>query len=133
MNLKKIIEDSLDSMWNNSTYGGNNELPRKDYVPYTTSQGYGFPYQQGVDPSIPPQDDGKATTTPWPLQDIETDLSNSFISLLTAIEKLKQCSENNLSLTKTQKKVIQKFIKISVNALKRIEIVGLNFARLLKK
>jgi hypothetical protein len=135
MNLLKILEESIDSLWNNATYGATSELPRKDYQPYTTSSGYSYPYQQGIPPTATPGDEKteEAAVTPWPLHTIETDLSNSFIHLVTALEKMQECLDKNISITKNQKTKIKNLMKISTNALRRIELVGVNVSKIFKK
>ena len=126
MNLIKTIEESLDGLWNNSQYGGSNELPRKDYQPYSTSQGYSYPYQAGGNSGAPTEEPKNAISTPWPLNTIETDLSDSFVYLASAMNKMQQCLDGNASVKKEQRDKIKKLLKISSNALKRIEVVGLN-------
>jgi Spy/CpxP family protein refolding chaperone len=67
------------------------------------------------------------------LHTIETDLSNSFIHLVTALEKMQECLDKNISITKNQKTKIKNLMKISTNALRRIELVGVNVSKIFKK
>ena len=130
MNLEKAIEESLDGLWNNRQYGGTSELPRKDYQPYSTSQGYSFPYQAGGNAVVPPEENPKATSIPWPLSTVENDLSDSFVYLVSAYNKMKRCLKENPSLKKDQRQNIKKLMKFTAQALKRIEFVGLNVVKI---
>lgn len=129
MNLEKIINESLDGLWNNRQYGGTNELPRKDHQPYSTSQGYSYPYQAGGASEPPPEENAKAVSTPWPLNTVESDLSDSFVYLVSAYNKMKRCLNENPSLKEDQKQKIKKLMKLTGQALKRIEFVGLNIVK----
>ena len=129
MDLNKTIEESLDGLWNNRQYGGTNESPRKDYQPYSTSQGYSYPYQAGGATSIPSPEAEGVPSTPWPLNTIETDLSDSFVYLMSAFNKMKTCLEENPSLKKSQKANLRKLIKFAIGALKRIEFIGMNIIK----
>ena len=70
MNFKETLEESLDGLWNNRQYGGTNELPRKDYQPYSSSSGYSYPYQQGGNQMFPPtnREPDSIPSIPWPLE-----------------------------------------------------------------
>jgi hypothetical protein len=131
MDLDKTIEESLDGLWNNSQYGGVNELPRKDYQPYNPSGGYTFPYQSGMSPSSPVNPDPENTPSiPWPLQTVTDDLTDSFIYLVAAIKKMERCERENISISDKQRENLNKLIKISKSALVRIRNVGANVVKI---
>jgi hypothetical protein len=126
MDFKKTIEESLDGLWNNRQYGGTSEMPRKDYQPYSSSDGYSFPYQAGSPPVFPPTAPGPQNTPsiPWPLNTVTDDLSDSFVYLVAAVKKMQRCVDENPSLNVKQKEVIKKMVKAINSSLKNIERVG---------
>lgn len=126
MDLDKVLEESLDGLWNNRQYGGTSEMPRKDYQPYSSSNGYSFPYQAGSPPVLPPTAPAPQNTPsiPWPLNTVTDDLSDSFVYLLAAVKKMQRCVNENPSLNKKQREAIVEMVKMTNSALKRIEKVG---------
>jgi hypothetical protein len=126
MNLKDIIDESIDTLWNQRQYGASNEWPRKDFVPVGARNDYNFPYQKGSPPVFPPTTPTPPNTAdmPWPLQTVTEDLADSFVYLLEAHKKMKRCVKENPSISSEQKKNLIKLIKISKEALRAIEYVG---------
>lgn len=126
MNFEETIEESLDGLWGNRQYGGNSELPRKDYQPYSTSNGYTFPYQSGSPPATPPipQDPDNTVSVPWPLNNVTNDLADSFVYLLSAYRCMQRCIKENPALNKKQKMAIKILLKFTKGALMRIKKVG---------
>ena len=137
MNFEETLEESLDGLWNNRQYGGTNELPRKDYQPYSSSQGYSFPYQKGSPPVFPPTapEPEKIPSIPWPLDTVTSDLADSFVYLFSAYKKMQRCVNENPSLNKRQKlaiKVLMKLTKTSLIGIKKVGSNILNFANLVE-
>lgn len=125
MDLNEVLNESLDGMWRNKPYGGNSEPPRKDYMPYTTKDGYAYPFQQGGSAAMPPSPDPDNTPDlPWPLQGITEDLSDSFVYLATAYQKMERCVKENPAPSDRQKEKIKKLMKFVEEALIRIKEVG---------
>lgn len=128
MDLDKALNESLDGMYNNRQYGGTSEMPRKDYQPYNSSGSYTFPYQAGSPPVFPPTapDPQNTASIPWPLNTVTDDISDSFVYLLASVKKMERCLKENPSLNDKQKEAIKELMKISNEALERIEVVGAN-------
>jgi len=126
MDLGKVLEESLDGMWNNRQYGGKTEMARKDFQPYNSSSGYSFPYQSGGNPTLPPTAPGPENTPsiPWPLNTVTDDLSDGFVYLVSAVKKMQRCIDENPSLNDKQREVIGKMVKSINFSLKNIEKVG---------
>jgi len=131
MNLKKTLEEELDGLWNNRQYGGASESPRKDYQPYSSSNGYSFPYQAGSPPVMPPTAPSPEgiPSMPWPLETVSVDLADAFVYLISAFNKLNRCIEENPSLNTKQRSVIKILLKLLKGSLLRIEKVGNNIVR----
>ncbi len=131
MNFKETLDESLDGLWNNRQYGGVSELPRKDYQPYTTSNGYSFPYQAGSPPVFPPTtpEAEPIASIPWPLETVTSDLADGFVYLFSALNKMKRCLNENPALNKKQKQVIKIFIKMLTIALVKTKKIGDNFIK----
>jgi hypothetical protein len=128
MNFKETIEESLDGVWNNRQYGGASELPRKDYQPYSSSNGYSFPYQNGAPPIFPPTTPPPDNTPslPWPLGTVTDDLADGFVYTLAAFNKMKMCLNENPSLNSKQKIAIKKLMKACGKAIYLTRKVGEN-------
>jgi hypothetical protein len=128
MDFDKALNESLDGMYNNRQYGATSETPRKDYQPYNSSGGYTFPYQAGSPPVFPPTapDPQNTASIPWPLNTVTDDISDSFVYLLASVKKMERCLKENPSLNDKQKEAIKELMKISNEALERIEVVGAN-------
>lgn len=126
MDLKKTLQESLDGLWNNRSYGGTNELPRKDYQPYSSSSGYSYPYQQGGNTMFPPTspDPQNTPSVPWPLTTVTDDLADAFVYILSALKKMERCLKENPSLKPKQKNVLKKYIKFTKAALYIIRKIG---------
>ena len=125
--LDETIEEAYDgAAWNNRQYGAYSEPPRKDYMPISSSDGYGFPYQRGAPPISPPTSPDPANTPeiPWPLQTVTDDFSDSFVYLVSALKKMEACLRMNPVLKKAQKHKLKEFIKYTKGALARIQVVG---------
>ena len=126
MNFKETLEESLDVLWNNRQYGGTNELPRKDYQPYSSSSGYSYPYQQGGNPMFPPtnREPDSIPSIPWPLETVTSDLADGFVYILSALKKLETTVKQNPTLSEKRKKLIGKYIKALKASLYIIKKVG---------
>jgi hypothetical protein len=125
MNLEKIIEEVYDR--GPQQYGAYSSAPRKDFVPLSTKDGYNYPNQQNQPlnnlTTPPPQ---APISYPWPLQTIVDDLSDSFICLLNAANKMSDCVKGNPTLSDEQKKEIFEFYRSSKKALDIIKKIGLD-------
>ncbi len=112
MKLNEVIEEMLGAP-GGKQYTAYNEPPRKDFVPYSNKAGYNYPYQQNTSATpapanaIPPH----IPSIPWPLEGVTEDLSDSYIYLLTAGNKINQALKNNPSLSPDQRKDLKKIFK----------------------
>lgn len=126
IDLNKILNESLESTWSPKQYPAYSQAPRKDFVPFSTKDGYNFPNQQnqavGFPPTVPQPPN--PSSVPWPLQTINTDLADAFVLLLAAAGKLSECVKNNtVSLTENQKSELLelfKKLKVSLNDIKDV-------------
>jgi hypothetical protein len=122
MDLHKALNEALDGLYNNPSYGGYSDAPRKDWGPQSNQYGYNFPYQKG-NPSFPPVGPPTEQTAdmPWPLQTITDDLVKSFMSLLEASNKIENCLRLNTSLEKNQREKLNSLSKYSLKILSAIK------------
>jgi hypothetical protein len=127
MKLNEVIEEMLGAP-GGKQYTAYNEPPRKDFVPYSNKAGYNYPYQQNTSATpapvnaIPPH----IPSIPWPLEGVTEDLSDSYIYLLTAGNKINQALKNNPSLSPDQRKDLKKYLKLCKDALDIIKNIGVN-------
>lgn len=126
MELNGIIEEMLGDP-GGKQYPAYNEPPRKDFVPYSNKAGYNYPYQQGSDAvplvnSIPPH----IPSIPWPLETVTADLSDSYLYLFTAGNKINQALKSNPSMDRERKILLKKYLKECKVALNIIKDIGLN-------
>lgn len=122
-----VVEEAFDgAVWNNRRYSAYSEPPRKDYMPISTSDGYGFPYQRGAPPISPPTAPQPENTPeiPWPLHSVTEDFADSFVYLVSALNKMESCLRMNPVLNKKQRHELKKFIKYTKGAMARIKVVG---------
>jgi len=131
MDLNKVMNEALDGLWNNPSYGGYSDPPRKDWGPQSNQYGYNFPYQKNAPPLFPPTVPPPEQTAnmPWPLQTVTQDIADSFIYLLSASNKIENCLKLNQALNDKQRKHLDKLMKYSVEilgALKNLD-AKLNF------
>jgi hypothetical protein len=126
MKINDLIEEVYAS--GPKMYAAYSSAPRKDFVPYSTKDGYNFPYQKNAPPIHPPSAPQPPNTVsmPWPLQTINDDLSDGYIYLLAAAKKLSVCAKGNPSLTEEQKQQLITLYKELKIALQKIKNVGLN-------
>jgi len=126
MDLNKTLQESLDGLWGNRSYGGTSELPRKDYQPYSASSGYSYPYQQGGNTMFPPTspDPQNTLSVPWPMGNVTEDLADGFVYILSALKKMERCLNENPSLKPKQKKILKKYIKFLKAALYIVKKIG---------
>jgi hypothetical protein len=105
MNLDKVLSEAVGDIWNNAHYGATSEEPRKDFVGFSTRDGYNFPYQHNAPPVHPPSGPQPYQTAdlPWPLQTVSDDIRDSFVYLVAAHNKMKTCVDQNPSISKNQK------------------------------
>lgn len=125
MNLSNLIKEVYDSGPN--AYQAYSSAPRKDFVPYSTKDGYNYPYQKGGEPMYPPSapQPENPVALPWPLQTINDDLSDAFIYTLAAYKKIADCVKNNPTLTQDEKDgLLKQFKKLRI-ALRKIKEVGI--------
>jgi hypothetical protein len=122
MDLNKLLEESLDGLYNNRSYGGFSDPPRKDFGPQSNQSGYNFPYQKGT-PPFPLTGSGPEQTSnlPWPLPTITYDLSDGFVYILAAANKIENCLKLNKSLSKEQIKKLEGLSEYSNKILKAIK------------
>jgi hypothetical protein len=129
MDFDQIIEEIYDS--GGGSYSASSEAPRKDFAPMSSKAGYNNPYQRdGVYGNLtePPPD--APESMPWPLQTVTTDVADSFVYLMTAMNKMSQCVKQNPSLTKEAKKELLELYKKSKQALGLLRDVGLSINKL---
>jgi hypothetical protein len=129
MHLDKIIEEIYDGGGGN--YPAYSDPPRKDFAPMSNRSGYTNPYQAGgqVGNLTEPPPDAPASL-PWPLQTVTTDFADSFVYLMTGINKMVQCIKQNPTLPKDAKKDLVDLYKKSNEALKIIKEVGISINKL---
>jgi hypothetical protein len=123
MKLKDLIEEVYDQ--GPKSYPAYSSSPRKDFVPYSTKDGYNFPYQKNTPPIFPPEPPQPANPValPWPLQTINDDLSDAYIYLLGAAKKISDVVANNPTINseqKTQFTELYKDLKISLDHIKKV-------------
>lgn len=127
MKIDKVIEEMLGAP-GGKQYSAYNEPPRKDFVPYSNKAGYNYPYQQNTSTTpqpvntIPPH----IPSVPWPLETVTDDLSDSYVYLLTAGNKINQAIKNNSSLSKEKREELKKYLKDCKKALDLIKDIGTN-------
>lgn len=131
MDLNKIVEEIYNGGGGN--YPAYSSPPRKDFAPMSGSKtgGYDFPYQSGGSAGnlTEPAPDGPVSW-PWPLQTVTTDFADSFVLLMTGINKMSQCIKQNPTLQKTAKQDLIELFKKSKQALNIIKEVGLSLEKL---
>lgn len=123
MKLEELIEEVYDQ--GPKMYPAYSSAPRKDFVPYSTKDGYNFPYQNNAPPIFPPEppQPENPVALPWPLQTINDDLSDAYIYLLGAAKKISDVVANNPSINaeqKTQFTELYKDLKISLDHIKKV-------------
>lgn len=129
VNLKKILNEDVGSIWSPRQYSASSMAPRKDQGPlFSQKDGKNFPYQQNSPPIFPPSttEPQKPETFPWPMQTINTDLADGFVYLLAAAKKISQCAKQNPSLTAKQKDELLLTFKKMLKILKAVETIGLS-------
>jgi hypothetical protein len=121
MKFNSLVEEIYDTN-TNKNYPASSSAPRKDFAPVSTKDGYHYPYQNtGASEMENPLPD-TPITHPWELQTVSDDLSNSFISLIAASQKIIS-SKNNPALDLKQKQELNKILKYSrkiLNAIKNV-------------
>jgi hypothetical protein len=125
MKLERMIEEIYDA--GNKQYSAGSMAPRKDFAPVSTTGNYNYPYQKNMPsdvPTIPPPD--APVSYPWPLQTIVDDLSDSFVYLIAAANKMAQCAKNNPTLKQKEKDSLIELYKKSKKALLLIKDVGMS-------
>jgi len=129
INLKKILNEDVGSIWSPRQYQAGSMAPRKDQGPlYSQKDGKNYPYQQnapGVSQSTT-NEPQKPETFPWPLQNINSDLADGLIFILEAAKKISICGKINKSLTKKQKNNLVQVYKKLIVVSKEIEKIGIN-------
>lgn len=124
MDISDLIEEVYDS--GPRAYQAYSSPPRKDFVPYSTKDGYNFPYQKNAPPLYPPTapQPENPVSFPWPLQTINDDLSDAFIFSLAAYKKIANCIKENPTLTQEEKDGLFKLFKKMGAVLNNIKEVG---------
>lgn len=122
MKFNSIVQEIYDTNIN-KTYPASSSAPRKDFAPISTKDGYHYPYQNtGASEMENPLPDNPITY-PWELQTVSDDLSNSFVSLVAASQKI-IASKNNPALDIKQKQQLIKALKFSRKILNAIKTVA---------
>jgi len=122
MELDKIITEVYDTA--NKSYPAYSSPARKDFTPQSARNTPNFPYQHQDDLTNPPPQ--SVPSLPWPLGTVIDDLSDSFVFLSQAIDKIASAVRNNPSLSDKQKTKLIRFYKIGKFALKGIRKIGLH-------
>ena len=121
MKFNSLVQEIYDTN-TNKNYPASSSAPRKDFAPVSSSNGYNYPYQNtGASEMENPLPDNPITY-PWELQTVTDDLSNSFISLVAASQKIIS-SRDNPALNVKQKQDLNKVVKFSrkiLNAIKNV-------------
>ena len=106
--------------------GAASEAPRKDFVGFSTKDGYNFPYQHNAPPVFPPTDGQPLQTSdlPWPLQTVVDDITDSFVYLTAAFNKIETCIDQNAALSETQRKQLEELKDLSFKTLINIKTIG---------
>jgi hypothetical protein len=127
MKLNEVIEEMLGAP-GGKQYPAYNEPPRKDFVPYSNKAGYNYPYQQNTSATPTPENviPPHIPSIPWPLEGVTEDLSDSYIYLLTAGNKINQALKSNPSLSDNQRKHLKEYLKRCKTALDIIKSIGVN-------
>lgn len=128
MNLDSIIEEVYQR--SGGGYPAYSEPPRKDFAPVSQKGGYDYPYQQtGAAGSFtePPPD--APIVLPWPMQTITDDLADGFVLIMSAANKITQCTKLNPALTDIQKEELIELYKETKKALDLIKTVGLRITK----
>jgi hypothetical protein len=121
LSFKKILDESLDSIWNPKPYHAGSMAPRKDFVSARNNEtGVNQPavYQNTLPEPEKPQ------TFPWPLHNINSDLADGYVYLLTSASKIAQCKKQNSSLTDKQKEELDKVFNKLLLMLKELKKIG---------
>jgi hypothetical protein len=121
--MDKLFQEALGGLWNNPTYGGYSDPPRKDFAPVSNASGYDFPYQKNTPPIFPPTAPGPENpiNMPWPLQTVTADLTDSFTYLLAAGNKIENCLKLNKKVSSKQKKKLNKLLSYTGQILGAIQ------------
>jgi hypothetical protein len=122
MELDKIITEVYDTA--NKSYPAYSSPARKDFTPQSARNTPNFPYQHQDDLNNPPPE--SVPSLPWPLSTVVDDLTDSFIFLSQAMDKISSAVKNNPSLNDKQKTKLIRLYKIAKFALKGIRKVGLH-------
>ena len=120
MELEKLVKEAL--------YGGYSEPPRKEFVPQSSQQGYNYPYQSNTGPNPPPTAPApeRPPNLAWPLQTVSSDLSDGFVSILAAANKIENCLQQNTSISDKQKEKLKKMAKFVTKILHGIQSLDNN-------
>jgi len=111
MKFNSLVQEIYDTN-TNKNYPASSSAPRKDFAPVSTSNGYNYPYQNtGASEMENPLPDNPITY-PWELQTVTDDLSNSFVSIVAASQKIIS-SRDNPALNVKQKQDLNKVVKYS--------------------
>jgi hypothetical protein len=122
MELEKIITEVYDTA--NKSYPAYTSPARKDFTPQSARNTPNFPYQKQDDLTNPPPE--SVPSLPWPLGTVIDDLSDSFVFLSQAMDKIASAVRNNPSLNDKQKRKLIRFYKIGKFALNGIRKIGLH-------
>jgi hypothetical protein len=128
VNLKKILNEDVGSIWSPRQYQASSMAPRKDQGPlFSQKDGKNFPYQQNSPPVFPPNlpQPEAPETMPWPLENINSDLADGFVFILAAAKKISQCEKQNKKLTNKQREHLFSNFKMLIKITKAIQKVGM--------
>lgn len=121
LDLEKILNESLDSIWSPKPYQAGSMPPRKDFVS-TKRNETGLTQPSVYQHTLPEPE--KPQTFPWPLQNINSDLADGYVYLLTSASKIAQCKKQNSSLTDKQKEDLDKVLNRLLLILKELKKIG---------
>jgi hypothetical protein len=133
IDLKKILNEDVGSIWSPKQYQASSMAPRKDQGPlFSQKDGKNYPYQNNFPgtaqtTTAEPQ---KPETFPWPMENINSDLADGLIFILEAAKKISQCQTSNKSLSSKQKDELLKVFKYLIKISKSIEKVGMHLPKI---
>lgn len=125
MKYEKVIQEAISDLWNNRSYGGYNQPPRKDFGPGdNTQRGYNFPYQSGSSPfpATAPSPDNPPDPA-WPLTFVTQHTADSYTSLLEVASLLESALKMNVVIMQNEEKKehLQKAMKFLAKILEAIQ------------
>jgi len=127
VNIEKIIEESLPTWSPRGTYSAQSSAPRKDFAPYSRKDNLSFPYQQTNQPEVSFEDEHNERISQgkyYPLDTIIPDLADSYVFLVAAKNKLRDCIKGNPSLPEEKRKDFVNLHNRATRALRFLKKLG---------